>query len=55
MFSILVRQAHDGRYLPARDIPDHIANAAHKRLVIRYIEECRKGILRVGYKIEKAQ
>lgn len=52
MFKVLVRQAASGEYMPARNIPDHIANAGHRRVVVRYIEECRKVILQAGYKIE---
>ena len=53
MFKIMVRQFHDGAYIAARNVPDHITNAGHRRIVIMWIEENRPGIMRAGYKIEK--
>lgn len=54
MFTILVKQFSNGSYYPMSHVPDHIINATTKHQVVRYVEECRKGAMRAGYKIERS-
>lgn len=54
MFKIFTKQFSDGSYYPMKNVPDHITNATTKHQVVRWVEECRKGAMRAGYKIERA-